>query len=72
LEELLDYKTIEKVQQASRKCPRMIPKDHSAILKIKEDVHDLQGVRVIVDFTPHLEGINILVKETFREEAEFV
>lgn len=50
---------------------RMIPRDHSAILKIKEDVHDLQGVRVIVDFTPHLEGINILVKETVREEAEF-
>lgn len=45
---------------------RMIPRDHSAILKIKEDVHELLGVRVIVDFTPHLEGINILVKETFK------
>ncbi|EWZ38974.1 hypothetical protein FOWG_12887 [Fusarium oxysporum f. sp. lycopersici MN25] len=45
---------------------RMTPRDHSAILKIKEYVHDLLGVRVIVDFTPHLEGINILVKKTFR------
>ncbi|KAF4453131.1 vegetative incompatibility protein het-e-1 [Fusarium austroafricanum] len=38
--------------------------------EIIRDVHDLMGIRIIVDFTPHLEDVNKWVERTFRQDKK--
>ncbi|OBS17672.1 hypothetical protein FPOA_09407 [Fusarium poae] len=43
---------------------------YSTLEDIRTDVHDLVGIRIIVDFTPHLEDVNNWIKRTFHQDKD--
>ncbi|KAL3588289.1 hypothetical protein FPOAC2_10442 [Fusarium poae] len=43
---------------------------YSTLEAIRTDVHDLVGIRIIVDFTPHLDDVNNWIKRTFHQDKD--
>ncbi|KAM0228772.1 hypothetical protein ACHAPO_010522 [Fusarium lateritium] len=43
---------------------------YSSLEDIRTDVHDLVGIRIIVDFTPHLDDVNNWIKSSFSQDKD--